>query len=319
MTIGRFFAWFAFGLALIFSILSLGHFLQARGVFTGWFDIGPIYKSALKIFREELLSRVFPDWLVPFLDRIAHYFAHIIGALLAPFNIHWALRPDWKDIIVPLWLYFGRNALANTKAKDEQIVTRAYNASSDADRRRLPSLEVLIARAKRGRRIFVWVLAAWGVIAALLIATATGLTPATGSSLWSLGLFLAFFAVYESGSNALVATLVPYVGETWMQSFKHHFQRTQQNVVLGLAVSIVAIVAWWRNVQDIDGVLALLIFLYIMLLGLRDCLNPAMSMIGQSGSLQVKWGNLQERAQFQLGWSVLVVVFGVIAAVAAKI
>jgi hypothetical protein len=72
MTFWKLCAWVAIGLTVILSILSLGHFLQARGVFTDWFTIGPIYKSALALFRAELLNWVLPGWLVPYLARLIH-------------------------------------------------------------------------------------------------------------------------------------------------------------------------------------------------------------------------------------------------------
>jgi hypothetical protein len=314
--------WLVIGLVMVvIGVLSLGHFLQARGAFTHWFAIGPYYEWAIEQFRTEFLSRVFPSWLMPWLDVIAHYVAMFIRALLSPFDISWTLRPDWKDIIVPLWLYFGRNAFANRNAKDELIVTRAYEGVSEEKRARLAPLPDLIKRARRGRAIFFLVLMVWGAFAALLIAIATGLGPAEGSSLLSLGLFLVFFVAYELGSNALVATLVPYVGEPWLQSFLHHLRRTRQNMALGLAVGAIALVVWLLKLENVDGSLALLIFLYIMLLGLRDCLNPLREVLRdpKHPKLLEKWGRLQERAQFQLGLSVLAVVFGVIAAVASKI
>ncbi|MEQ1618292.1 MAG: hypothetical protein ABL883_08110 [Terricaulis sp.] len=308
-------------IAVATGILSLGHFLQARGALTDWLSIGPFYNWAIEQFRTEFLSRVFPHWLAPFLDGIAHVVAHIIRSLLLPFHIDWTLRPDWKDIVVPLWLYFGRNALANRNAKDEQIVARAYGSLNKAARANLPTLPELIQKARSGRQTFFWILLLWGLFAALLIATATGLTPAEGSSLLSLGLFLIFFVLYELGSNALVATLVPYVGETWLRSFRYHLKRTRQNMGLGATVAALAFALWLMRIENTDGALALLIFLYIMFLGLRDCLNPIRDLLRDAAQPKLwdKWINLQERAQFQLGRSVLTVIFGVIAAIVSKI
>ena len=153
-------------LSFLFAVISVVNF------FGKGFAIGLTGTISLLITPYRSAIQFVLGWLDPYLGPIVQHLAEKL-------KVGIKLYPHWKDIIVPVWLYFVANFKTNLGM----------------------SRELTDWPRKRNRIIFTAVLFFWGLIISLTVAIAAGSQILENTNMLVLAFTVSGFLIYELGSN----------------------------------------------------------------------------------------------------------------------
>jgi len=258
---------------LFFNTLKVMSFLAAIVALASYLDtyiqlgVGGVLGKVLEGYRR---------WLEFFLGPIEPFLRDLLRTIANRLNVQLQLYPHWKELFVPIALYFGRDISTNLSLR---------------------------------RTSFAIVLAFFY----LAIAVAVTLAAATFSAADPAVIVILFFGfVLGSLANAFWnATLLPVAGQNWTRTFWWHFKtRILVSILLGGAVLFFGA---WTIRQGVVGAHVFLLVALLILIALRDILVGLwVAMFRPLPPGMTYQTRLTGLGSFQLGIAVLIVVVGAV-------
>lgn len=207
------------------------------GLFAGFVAVLSFYDAVASAGLTGGLRKLVDGYRHLVLDPMGRFFDPALRAFLHELSqltkIECRLPPHWKDLFVPAWFYFIKDASVNLR---------------------------------RGRKHYFYFLAAWGAIVALFFAVGLGNIDVNNEPVISLVVLTSAFTIYEIGSDIYHARFFRRES-TMLEGFWFQFKvRALTNILIGAIVICVA----WAIGGSVKYIAGLLLILYVLCLGFRD-------------------------------------------------
>lgn len=259
--------------------------LNGLGVILGSLSLVLLINHAIKVSWVDSLQRVLDYYnnlkkaiLWP-LESLLHDF---LGYISKFFQFQITLLPQWSDVFVLLFLYFGARV-------------RAY---WDAGFRK--------------RALFRFF---WGLVIAISTAVIGGILPLTGlvSSAALTVVTLLGITIFEIGDCACSATFSRKAGLTWREDFKRYAAFGFPPIIIGVAVLLSGVLVtgiYFPNQRHLLGVILLFILIvifafYWLLRGWQFAGDSSLREIGES-----QWDKFKRSSNTRIGTVMLGTIAG---------
>lgn len=196
----------------------------------------------------------------------------IVGHLRDLLGIDLSLHPHWAALFVPAWLYFSTDAGA------------------------------VWGLPERGRKVVASIMIFLGGVIAFALSVGTGLSELNSPLILTASILA--FAIFDFCAAALTGMFVIYEQHrTGMAAFWFQIKR-RLFVTLPLGLMLIA-VGWQVQSWGFSHINALLVMVFVFLLGVRDLANAAWIASRGGGNGDTYWARLTSMARWRIGLRVI--------------